>query len=75
MTNETGIIQVQAISKSERSNYIGRHYGVKVKDINTRESFWFNYYAQNEKPLQIAGFYKFNFRTEAVLARVQRAGK
>lgn len=75
MTATTGIIQVIAITKTERSNYLGRHYGVKVKDIETREVFWFNYFAQNEKPLQIAGFYKMDFRTEAIIARVKRAAK
>lgn len=74
-TVETGIIQVLSITKEPRSNHIGRHLGVKVKDLQTGEVFWFNYYNFEVNALTVGGFYKFNFRTEAVLARVKPSAK
>ena len=67
------IVQVQAITKQPRTNYLGKHVGVKVKSLETRETFWFNHYEFETKPLSFGAFYKFNSDTDKVIARVQRA--
>lgn len=76
MTNSTtSIVQVIAIAKKDNANYLGKYRGVKVKDIETRESWWIQHREMATKPVTFGSYYKIDDNTEVILAKVQRKGK
>ena len=75
MNTETRSV-VQILATTEPRLYrLGWNIGVKIKDLDTRETFWVNHYNYKIQPLKFGKYYIYDYKLSSFISRVQRKTK